>query len=219
MYRTGERRMVQNSDKLQSCQINFHLRHAGELKTITLQLEMLRGNIPTLATIKVEGHVMTILGRGYDGRCALCRSLRRKLKVEDIHFTCCCPLEIEDNNSKRRAIIIGSVLFHQDYLEDNKNYFLYHCRARNNPRDLEAHLALGVINEYHGRFAMAVANYWSAYELAPEDNFIVERLGEILGFLQQLLSTPKTLTKENNEPHPEFHQQACASTAPMAIYS
>ncbi|WP_338834920.1 hypothetical protein MHLNE_12220 [Moorella humiferrea] len=210
--------MKQRSNNLQACHINFRLRRAEERKTITYCLNLVQRLIPTLATIRLEGYSLAIRGRGYDGRCAVCRCLRKELKMEGIKFTCACPLEIKDKNSNRR-VKIGEVFFQQEILEDQKNYLLYRRRAENNPRDLEAHLALGVINEYHGRFAPALANYWIAYELAPEDNFIVERLGEILGFLQQLLSTPKTLTKENNEPHPEFHQQACASTAPMAIYS
>lgn len=82
---------------------------------------------------------------------------------------------------------IGEAFFEQDWLEDESRFLEYLGRARRNPKDLEAQLALGVIHEYHGRLAQAISYYWSAYQLDPTDTFIQKRLKDLLAHLQQLM--------------------------------
>ncbi|WP_406678555.1 tetratricopeptide repeat protein [Moorella sp. ACPs] len=180
--------MTGSSGHPTTCRINCKPRHAGERKTIAFYLDLTRERIPTCAGINLEGNELAIQGLGYDGRCAFCRCFRKALKNRGIRFNCTCPFEIQDNNCTWR-VKIGSVFFHQDLLEDKEKYLSYLRRVVNNPRDLEAWLALGVIHEYHGRFAPALASYWAAHDLDPEDTFIKERLQDILSLLQQLLST------------------------------
>jgi len=83
---------------------------------------------------------------------------------------------------------IGSILFEQSFLEDGSRFLEYLSRVRNNPRDLEAQLALGVIHEYHGRPAQAIGHYWCALQLDPTDTFVRERLKDLLAYLQHLIT-------------------------------
>ncbi|MGI9952531.1 tetratricopeptide repeat protein [Moorellaceae bacterium AZ2] len=83
---------------------------------------------------------------------------------------------------------IGNILFEQSFLEDGSRFLEYLGRARKNPKDLEAQLALGVIHEYHGRPAQAISHYWSAYQLDPTDTFVQERLKELLAHLQRIIT-------------------------------
>ncbi len=170
-----------------TCCINFKIRHAGERKTIARYLYLTRQDIPTCAGINLRGNKLTIRGNGYDGRCAFCRRFRKALEKHGIRVDYTCPMEFQDNNSSRR-IKIGSAFFNQNLLEDEGKYQYFLRRAERNPRDLEASLALGIIHEYHGRFALALASYWYAYSLDPEDAFIKERLLDILSLLSNLLS-------------------------------
>lgn len=82
---------------------------------------------------------------------------------------------------------IGEAFFAQSWLEDESKFLEYLGRARRNPKDLEAQLALGVLHEYHGRLAKAISYYWSAYQLDPTDTFIQQRLKDLLAHLQQLI--------------------------------
>ncbi|SMB97904.1 Tetratricopeptide repeat [Thermanaeromonas toyohensis ToBE] len=82
---------------------------------------------------------------------------------------------------------IGEVFFEQKFLEDEANFLAYLRRVRCNPYDLEAHLALGVIHEYRGQPAQAIGYYWSAYQLDPHDEYIQQRLRELLSLLSQSL--------------------------------
>ncbi|CEP68618.1 Tetratricopeptide-like helical [Moorella glycerini] len=178
--------MTGTSGNPTTCRINFQLRHAGERKTIAYYLDLTRERIPTWAGINLGGNDLAIQGQGYDGRCAFCRYFRKALKNRGIRFSCTCPFEIQDNTCTWR-VKIGSVFFDQDLLEDEEKYLTYLRRVENDPRDLEARLALGVIHEYHGRFAPALASYWAAHDLDPDDAFIKERLQDLLSLLQQLL--------------------------------
>ncbi|MGB9663101.1 MAG: hypothetical protein ACPL5F_13985 [Moorellaceae bacterium] len=83
---------------------------------------------------------------------------------------------------------IGEALFERSFLEDQARLLEYLRRAAANPADLEAHLALGVIHEYHGRLARAISYYWDAYRLDPTDTFIQKRLRALLTHLQQLIA-------------------------------
>ncbi|GFN23636.1 tetratricopeptide repeat protein [Thermanaeromonas sp. C210] len=83
---------------------------------------------------------------------------------------------------------IGDFFFERSYLEDGSRFLEYLGRVRKNPRDLEAHLALGVIHDYHGRPAQAIGHYWSALQLDPTDPFARERLKDLLAHLQNLIS-------------------------------
>ncbi|MDN5361474.1 MAG: hypothetical protein PWP70_521 [Moorella sp. (in: firmicutes)] len=169
-----------------TCRISLQPRHAGEIKTISYYLQLARVRIPTYASINLEAHELRLQGRGFDGRCACCRYLRRALVNRNILFSASCPLEVQEGAGQR--VKVGSAFFKQELLEDEEKYLGYLRRVENDPRDLEAQLALGVIHEYHGRFAPAVACYWAARELDPGDAFIKERLQEILALLQKNLT-------------------------------
>lgn len=178
--------MTTGSNQPATCQILLKPRHPGEAKTINYYLELARERIPTYASINLRDNELNIQGRGYDGRCALCRYFRRSLKNRGLAFSSSCPFEaLGDNHAWQ--VIIGNAFFDQDFLEDEENYLCYLRRADNDPRDLEAQLALGVIHEYHGRFAQALASYWAAHEVDRGDAFIKERLLDILALLQNIL--------------------------------
>ncbi|OIQ12828.1 tetratricopeptide repeat protein [Neomoorella thermoacetica] len=169
-----------------TCQIILKPRHAGEVKTINYYLELARERIPTYAGINFKDNELSIQGLGYDGRCAFCRYFRKSLKNRGLRFNSSCPFEVQDDTYAWR-VKIGSAFFEQDFLENEEKYLVYLRRAENDPRDLEAQLALGVIHEYHGRFAQALASYWAAHEVDPGDTFIKERLQDILALLQRIL--------------------------------
>lgn len=186
MYQEGGKVLITATSAPATCQINIKPGCPGEKKAVAYCLDLTLKGIPSCADFTWKGNELILQGAGYDGRCASCRHFRRSLQKQSIWFSCRCPLEIQDNSNKRR-VIIGSAFFDQGFLEDEKQYLAYQRRVKNNPRDLEAHLALGVIHEYHGRFAPALASYWAAYELDPEDAFIGERLQRILSLLQHIL--------------------------------
>lgn len=168
-----------------TCRITLNPRHAGEIKTISYYLKLARERVPTCASITLGNNEVLIHDKGFDGRCAYCRYLRRSLDNRSLLFSVNCPLEIQEGPG--RQVMVGSAFFKQELLEDEEKYLGYLRRAENDPRDLEAQLALGVIHEYHGRFVPALACYWAAWELDPSDAFIKERLQEILSLLQKIL--------------------------------
>ncbi|MCG0277315.1 MAG: hypothetical protein L5656_02100 [Thermanaeromonas sp.] len=86
---------------------------------------------------------------------------------------------------------IGEVSFEQSFLENEANFLNYLQRVRYNPGDLEAQLALGVLHEYRGRPAQAIGYYWSAYQLDPHDEYIQNRLKELLNLLSRSLAEKK----------------------------
>lgn len=180
--------MTTGRDNPTICQIILKPRHAGEVKTINYYLELARERIPTFASINLKDNKLNIQGLGYDGRCAFCRYFRRSLENRGLRFSSNCPFEVQDGTHAWQ-VKIGSAFFGRDFLEDEERYLIYLRRADNDPRDLEAQLALGVIHEYHGRFAPALACYWAAHEVDPGDTFIKERLQDILALLQKILVT------------------------------
>lgn len=182
-----------------TCQIVFPSGRRGVTKTIAYYLHRTRERIPTRASITLADNRMFIRGTGYDGRCAFCSQFRRELKNRNIPFNCTCPREIGDDTCTRR-VKIGGIFFNLAFLEDEKKYRSYLHRAENDPRDLEAHLALGLIHEYHGRFAPALASYWAAHTLDPGDDFIKERLHDILSLLQQILFSTQPQTGRTRLP-------------------
>ncbi|MGI9860252.1 hypothetical protein SDD30_02560 [Moorella naiadis] len=169
-----------------TCRIILQPRHAGASKTISYYLERARKRIPTNTRIELRDNELRLQGQGTDGRCACCRYLRKALATRGIPFIASCPLEVLEGTSRR--VKVGNAFFNQELLEDEEKYLGYLRRVENDPYDLEAQLALGVIHEYHGRFAPAVACYWAARELDPSDAFIKDRLEEILTLLQKFLT-------------------------------
>jgi len=174
-YGTTCRVQVIPQDELQAGAAKFCFRTAGN-------------KVNTSAVIEYDDDVLLLRGLGFDGRCSFCRYFRLELKQHGILAKADCPFEVAAPGTGNNCQVqIGSRFFDQSYLEDEQNYKHYLDRTREYPQDREAFLALGVIDEYHGRFADAMSFYWKAYEIDNSDLFAKTRLTEILEFLIDLL--------------------------------
>jgi hypothetical protein len=171
-----------------TCSVQVVPRDDREAATARFYFRATENRIDTTADIQFANNTLIITGLGFDGRCSFCRYFRLTLKRQDICISVDCPFEtMGDGEAGQCKVAIGDRYFDQCYLENEENFHSSLTKVQENPVDAEAHLALGVIHEYHGRLVEAMSSYWKAFELQQENSFARARLREILGFLIELL--------------------------------
>ncbi len=171
-----------------TCCIRVEPRDELESATARFYFRATESRIDTTAEIKFADNTLLITGLGFDGRCSFCRYFRLALKRQQIDTGVDCPFEVIDpGEGSQCRVAIGNRYFDQSYLEDDANYVRHLAEVQTDPAHTEAHLALGVIHEYHGRLVDAMSSYWKAYELEQDNAFARARLKEILEFLIDIL--------------------------------
>lgn len=168
------------------CHVQVMPRNQLEAGTAKLCFYGTESRIASKALIEFRDNCLVIQGLGFDGRCSFCRYFRLELKRKGIACKVDCPFEVRCSGEEGGCMVeIGGRYFHQDSLENGREFYLQHVRE--NPHDVQGHLMLGVILEYQGQFAEALSTYWRAYELDASDEFIRGRLKEILEFLVEIM--------------------------------
>lgn len=170
--------MYQETPELLTCEIGFRPRSQSSSNRIQEIVAHAGETTATSAGWRFSGDKLLITGNGFDGRCALCREIRRRAKAEELLFSVRCKFERDDQYAWR--VIVGSSAFDITLLE---NEALYRRRKRDNPLDVLVRTHLGVIAEARGEFAQALVEYLAVLKLCPQDRFTQRRIREVSGKL------------------------------------
>ena len=166
--------MSQETPVLLTCEVGFRPKSESCRQRICSIVE--QGSLLVSATVGwrfSEGRLL-ITGIGFDGRCSVCREVRRKAKAEGLLFSCRCSYERDDEFSWR--VRVGKTSFDITLLENEAQYIR---RKQESPQDVLVRTHLGVIAELRGELTTALAEYFAVLRLRPDDKFTQRRIHDV----------------------------------------
>ena len=166
--------MNQELPMLLTCEVGFRPKSESGRQRIRSMVTQVGQAVSTTAGWRISGDKLVITGIGFDGRCSMCREVRRKVKAEGLLFSCRCQYERDDEFSWR--VRVGTTSYDITILE-REAYYLR--RKKENPNDTLVRTHLGAIAELRGELTKALVEYFAVLRLCPDDKFTEHRVQEV----------------------------------------